>query len=90
MRSQQGILCLLTDKRVEEGEAVGNVVEFVSSTIRRVTHSTMASESAALSMAVDRQLYTRALFQAIMEGEPDWITDWRSKLTIPGVLVTDA
>ena len=36
-----------------------NVVEFQSSTIHRVVKSTLAAEAAALSTAIDRQLYLR-------------------------------
>ena len=50
----------------------------------------MAAESAALSQAVDRQLYLRLMVECILEGEPDLKGDWRMKLKIPGIVVTDA
>ena len=50
----------------------------------------MASESASLSLAIDRELYSRVLMQSLMDGEPCFADDWRKDLKIKGVLVTDA
>ena len=50
----------------------------------------MAAESASLSTALDRHLYVRVLLESILYGEPDYGADWRHKLRVPGILVTDA
>ena len=83
---------ILTDRRVFEGPTQCNLVEFQSNTISRVVGSTMAAESASMSVALDRQLYLRLMVESILEGEPKLIggSDWRASLKIPGVLVTDA
>ena len=50
----------------------------------------MSAESAALSLALDRQLYLRLLVEAFIYGEPETTGEWRHKLKIPGIMVTDA
>ena len=50
----------------------------------------MAAESAALSMALDRQLYVRYLVESMMFGELGLHAGWKSQLTVPGIMVTDA
>jgi hypothetical protein len=52
--------------------------------------SSLAAESASLSMAVDKHLYARVLLQALMHGEDKIGADWRKDLIIPGYVVTDA
>ena len=89
-KSQSGFMNLLTSSEVHEQKSVANLVEFHSGTIPRVVGSTMAAESAALSTAIDRHLYVRLLIEALLMGEPEYGTDWRKKLKIPGTLVTDA
>ena len=90
MKSQLGFMNLITSKYIIEQECLCNVVEFQSSTIHRVVKSTLAAEAAALSTAIDRQLYLRLLLESFVYGEPECGPDWRHKLKIPGVLVTDA
>ena len=90
MRSQLGFMNLITSKCINKHECLCNVVEFQSSTIHRVVKSTLAAEAAALSTAIDRQLYLRLLLESLLYGEPECGPDWRHKLEIPGVLVTDA
>ena len=51
----------------------------------------MAAESAALSKALDRQLYLRLMVETILYGQPEiHDKDWRVELRVPGILVTDA
>ena len=50
----------------------------------------MAAESAALSLAEDRHLYARLLMETLLEGEPDYGPDWRHRLKMPGIMVTEA
>jgi hypothetical protein len=90
LKSQAGFLSLLSTTDILRGDAPCALLEFQSSTISRVVKSTMAAESASLSTALDRQLYLRLLLQSLLHGEPEYTPDWRHKLKIPGVMVTDA
>ena len=81
---------MMTTKDIALGAADCNLAEFQSSTIPRVVKSTMAAESAILSIALDRHLYLRLLMECLMYGEPELGTNWRHKLKIPGTLVTDS
>ena len=82
---------MLTDVKVASRPVVGNLVEYESSTIRRVVRSTMAAESAALSKSLDRQFYLRLMIESLLYGQPELRdTDWRLNLRVPGILVTDA
>eukprot|EP00959_Pyramimonas_sp_CCMP1952_P305325 6389656-Pyramimonas_sp.AAC.1 len=76
--------------RVLKELAVCCLVEFQSSTITRVVGSTMAAESAAMSVALDRQLYLRLLIEAVLYGELPLQGGWRLVLKVPEALVTDA
>ena len=67
-----------------------NLVEYQSTRINRVVKSTMAAESASLSTALDRQLYLRLLVETYLYGETEANDEWRYKLRVPGILVTDA
>ncbi len=66
------------------------LMDFQSETILRVVKSTLASESAVLSTALDRQLYVRLLVQSLLCGEPLYDPEWRHKLAFPGITITDA
>ena len=90
LKSQAGFMSFLTTGDLTKGEVPGALVEYQNTTISRVVKSTLASESASLSTALDRQLYLRLLVQSLLEGEPIYAPDWRHKLTVPGILVTDA
>ena len=90
-RSQMGLMNIITESTVNEQSTIGNLVEFQSSTIQRVVRSTLAAESASLSTALDRGLYCRLLLECFLYGEPaEYAPDWRHKLKVPGVTVTDA
>jgi len=90
LKSQAGFMSLLSDKSILKKPALCSLVEFHSGTISRVVKSTMAAESASLSIALDRHLYLRLLVESMLYGEPEYGHDWRMKLKIPGVLITDA
>ena len=90
MKSQAGFLSFLTTTDVAHGEVPCALVEFQSATISRVVQSTLASESASLSTALDRQLYLRLLVQSLLHGEPVYDPEWRHKMLVPGILITDA
>ena len=56
----------------------------------RVTISTMVSESRALGVAFDRNLYARVLTQHMLYGNLPLPREWRQQLVVDGCLVTDA
>ena len=89
-KSQLGFFSFLAEEGIETADSVCALVEFGSSVIHRVVRSTLAAEAAALSTALDRQLYLRLVLESLMFGEPDCGPDWRHKLKIKGLLVTDA
>ena len=90
MKSQCGFISVITESYILQEPTVCNIVEYTSTRISRVVKSTMAAESAALSLALDKQLYLRLLTEAIIHGEPSMGPEWRHELKIPGILVTDA
>ena len=90
LKSQAGFLSFMTTGDIAREEVPCALVEFQSSTISRVVKSTLASEAASLSAALDRQLYLRLLIQSLQRGEPEYTPEWRHQLLIPGILVTDA
>ena len=55
MKSQCGFVSLITEDKILEEPTLCNRVEFQSTRISRVVKSTMAAESAGLSLALDRQ-----------------------------------
>jgi hypothetical protein len=89
-KSQCGFISMITENKILEEPTLCDIVEFQSTRISRVVKSTMAAESAGLSLALDRQLYLRLLLEAILLGEPNMGPNWRHELKIPGILVTDA
>jgi hypothetical protein len=90
MKSQCGFISMITEESILTKPTLCNIVEFTSARISRVVKSTMAAESASLSLALDRQLYLRLLLEAVLYGEPNMGPEWRHELKIQGVLVTDA
>ena len=90
MKSQAGFLSFLTTTDVAHGEVPCALVEFHSATISRVVKRTLASESASLSTALDRQLSLLLLVQSLLQGEPVYDPEWRHKMVVPGILITDA
>ena len=90
MKSQCGFISVITENKILEQPTLCSIVEYQSTRISRVVKSTMAAESAALSLALDRQLYLRFMLEAVLYGEPPMGPNWRHELKIPGILVTDA
>jgi hypothetical protein len=90
MKSQCGFISVITENTILDQPTLCSIVEYQSTRITRVVKSTMAAESAALSLALDRQLYLRLMLEAILYGEPPMGPNWRHELKIPGILVTDA
>ncbi len=89
-RAQQGQVHLVTTAAVESIPTVANIVEFKSSKIVRVVKSSLAAEGNSLSTATDEQLYLRLLCEALWFGPPQIDSQWKSRLRIPGITVTDA
>lgn len=89
-KSQSGFVSVVTDQTVLEKPTLASLVDIQSATISRITQSTMAAESASLSLAIDRHLYLRLLLECFLFGEPDYGISWRHKLRVKGVVVTDA
>jgi hypothetical protein len=85
VKSQEGFVPFLTTDDITRGEVPCALVEVQSTTISRVV-----SESASLSTALDRQLYERWVAPIWVHSEPTCPPEWRHKLTIPGILVTNA
>ena len=56
MKSQRGFISVITESDILQQPTLCNIVEYTSSRISRVVKSTMAAESAGLSLALDRQL----------------------------------
>ena len=88
-KSQGWLISVMTTIAIRQGEAGCNMTKFQTSTIPRVVRSTMAAESAILSIALDRHLYLRLLMECLIYGEPDLGEHWRHKLRIPGSLITN-
>ena len=89
-KSQAGFVSLASDGRVKEGPAYCGLIEHSTNRIHCVVRSTMAAESASLSLAMDRQLYARLLWQHLAWGPAPVNADWRDQLIIDGIVVTDA
>jgi hypothetical protein len=87
LKSQAGFVSFLTTGDITKGEVPCALVEFQSTTILRVMKSTLASEFASLSTALDRQLYLRLLVQSLLQGEPTYTPDWRHRHTTQGIMV---
>ena len=91
MKSQSGFVTIITSQDITEEAQWCNICEFQSSTISRRVRSTLAAESASLSLALDRHLFARLLVQAFIYGEPeDYTNNWREELLVPGIMTTDA
>ena len=79
-----GMFSFLTDQDVVNRQRLGDLVEYESSTIRRVVRSTLAAESAALSKSLDRQLYLRFMAETLLYAQPALQDeDRRTELRIP-------
>ena len=89
-KSHAGFITVRTTKDMATDIRDCCIVEFQSNTISRVVKSTMAAESASLSSAVDRHVYVRLLLESMLVGEHADLRDCHYRLTIPGVMVTDA
>ena len=81
---------VMTDNQVVGRQVIGRLVEYESSTIRRVGRSTMAAESVAISKSLDRTLHLRLMVETILCGRPELRDkDWRVSLRTSAILVTD-
>ena len=89
-RAQQGEIHFVTTKKALTEKTFANVVEYHSNKISRVVKSSMAAEGCSMTSAADKQLYNRLLLQALWFGHVQLETNWRERLCILGIVVTDA
>lgn len=89
-RAQQGQVHLITTAASEIVPSPANIVEFKSSKITRVVKSSLAAEGNSLSTATDEQLYLRLLCESLWYEPPVIDSQWKQKLRITGIVVTDA
>ena len=89
-KSQLGAIHFLSDTGVEYGPRPAAVVDFQTAKSTRVVRSTMAAESASLSLAADRHVYTRLLLDQMLRGVYEVKPTWRTDCQVGGGLVTDA
>ena len=90
VHAQQGQVHFVTTKTAEFQITPANIVEFRSSKITRVVKSSLAAEGISLATATDEQLYLRLLCEALWYGNPELGAQWKSRLRISGIAVTDA
>ena len=89
-KAQQGQVHLITTAAAENVPAPANIIEFKSSKITRVVKSSLAAEGNSLSTATDEQLYLRLLCESLWYEPPVIDSQWKQKLRITGIVVTDA
>ncbi len=80
----------VTTAAVETVPTSADIVEFKSSKITRVVKSSLAAEGNSLSTATDEQLYLRLLCESLWYGPPEIDSQWKQRLRIAGIVVTDA
>ena len=68
-KSQQGWLVGIANPDIKEGGARMNLIEWQSTSCKRVVRSSMAIEASAASMAFEHGEYVRALFVEIMQED---------------------
>ena len=89
-KSQLGVLHFLTTTGAKAGPCRASAVEFSTTKSSRVLRSSMAAESCAMTIAVDRHLYARLLTDVLQYGVSPLKEDWREGLRTGGGCVTDA
>ena len=87
-RSQGGLMVLVADERILEGEAVVNCLMFHSSVIKRVVRSSLAAEVSQAAETMEQADYVRAMFAEMVDPEfalPEWrwsAGKWREVLVL--------
>ena len=89
-KSQLGAIHFVTTEKARQRPTLAAVVEYATNKSSRVVRSSMAAESASLSLCVDRHLYGRLVFDMLLTGIRDLKDDWRTTMSVPGGIVTDA
>ena len=87
---QRGEVHFISGREALSTACAAGVIEFHSNKIARVVRSSMAAECCSMSAAADRRLYNQKLLEALWHGYLEVSPEWKSELTIPGYLVTDA
>ena len=89
-KSQLGNVHFMTSEDALHGPRPAIAIDFNTTKSTRVVRSSMAAESASLSVAIDRHLYNRLLLQMLWDGPFRLSADWRKELKVKGYVVTDA
>ncbi|CAE7707470.1 GIP [Symbiodinium sp. CCMP2592] len=77
--SQYGILILATDQEKLREGGLCNILDWKSSTAKRVCRSTFAAESIACSEGLEQGQYVRSVFMTILRGELQKVEDLEGK-----------
>ncbi|CAE7777019.1 GIP [Symbiodinium sp. CCMP2592] len=77
--SQYGILILATDQEKLREGGLCNILDWKSSTAKRVCRSTFAAESIACSEGLEQGQYVRSVFMTILKGELQKVEDLEGK-----------
>ena len=88
--SQRGEVHFACEGSVLNGMGKAAIIEFHSSKISRVVHSSMAAECASMVGSADGLLFNRKMFDALFCGKIEVASEWRQELRVPGHFVTDA
>ena len=89
-KSQLGAMHFITTERARQRPAPAAVVDFSTTKSSRVVRSSMAAESASLSVCVDRHLYGRIVLDMLLTGQWKLDENWRSTMNVGGGITTDA
>lgn len=73
-KSQQGWLVGIANPKIKEGAARMNVVEWQSTSCKRIVRSSMAIEACTASVAFEHGEYVRALFGEVLCHDFQWQT----------------
>ena len=69
MRTQIGMICVITSTNALDGSAVASVMEWKSSRTKRVIRSTLAGEACAADLASDTAFFVACMFdEALIES----------------------
>ena len=75
-RSQGGLMVLVADEKILDGEAVVNCLMFHSSVIKRVVRSSLAAEVSQAAETMEQTDYVRAMFAEMVDPEFS-LSEWR-------------
>ena len=88
-KSQLGVMHFITTEEARQRPTLAAAIEYSTSKSTRVVRSSMAAESASMSMCIDRHLYGRIVLDMMLWGYRDLDEQWRT-MQVAGGVVTDA